>query len=199
MTRGPTGWRRKCEHLLALDIRKLHRKELLRPGSLSGWQWTLDGEPSGSISVRAQSSGTVELSYAWTPDGQPKLMRYPVDLAWTPCRFGGARPWFKCPRCACRRAVLYGVASDGRFGCCYCMHLAYSSEAESPIDRCWRAQRKIEAWLTEDGERPTGMHKRTFERLCDKWDALEERKDEFWLPGFLRLARRLGFDPNALL
>ena len=77
--------------------------------------------------------------------------------------------------------------------------LSLGDEAESPIDRCWRAQRKIEARLTEDGERPTGMRKRTFERLCDEWDALEDRKDELWLPGFLRLARRLGFDPNALL
>ena len=42
------------------------------------------------------------------------------------------------------------------------------------------------------------MHKRTFERFCDKWDALEDRKDELWLPGFLRLARGLGFDPNDL-
>jgi hypothetical protein len=63
-----------------------------------------------------------------------------------------------------------------------------------PTDRCRRQQRKIEAKLTEEGERPKGMHRRTFERLCQKWDAIEKRKDELWLPGFLRLARRLGMD-----
>jgi hypothetical protein len=38
------------------------------------------------------------------------------------------------------------------------------------------------------------MRRRTFERLCQKWEAIEERKDELFLPGFLNLARRLGID-----
>jgi hypothetical protein len=39
------------------------------------------------------------------------------------------------------------------FGCRLCLRLAYASETESPIDRCWRQQRKIEAKLTEEGDR----------------------------------------------
>jgi hypothetical protein len=38
------------------------------------------------------------------------------------------------------------------------------------------------------------MRKRTFEQLCEKWDAIEQRKDELWLPAVLSLARRLGMD-----
>jgi hypothetical protein len=30
--------------------------------------------------------------------------------------------------------------------------------------------------------------------MCEKWEAIEERKDELWLPGFLRLTRRLGME-----
>jgi hypothetical protein len=35
-----------------------------------------------------------------------------VPLLWTPCTFGGARPWFGCPRCAKRVAIVY--FRDGR-------------------------------------------------------------------------------------
>ena len=44
---------------------------------------------------------------------------YPVWLDWTPCHFGGERPWFRCPAMGCGRrvAILYG----GRiFACRHC-------------------------------------------------------------------------------
>jgi hypothetical protein len=94
--------------------------------------------------------------------------------------------------------VLFGVSRRGNFACRVCQRLAYASEAESPTDRCWRQQRKIEAKLTDDGERPRGMRRRTFERLCQKWEAIEERKDELFLPGIFRLAERLGMSPDEL-
>jgi hypothetical protein len=121
-------------------------------------------------------------------------MAYDVCVERTPCRYGGTRPWFRCPWCHRRCALLYGLSGDGYFGCRLCLRLAYACEGESQIDRCWRQQRKIEAKLTDEGDRPKGMRRRTFERLCQKWDAIEERKDELWLPGFLGLAQRLGMD-----
>ena len=33
-----------------------------------------------------------------------------VVIDWTPCRFGGDRPWFLCPMCATRRVKLHLVA-----------------------------------------------------------------------------------------
>jgi hypothetical protein len=121
-------------------------------------------------------------------------MAYDVRLERTPCHYGGMRPWFRCPWCKRPCALLYGLSGDGYFGCRLCLRLAYASEAGSPIDRCWRQQRKIEARLTGAGERSKGMRRRTFERLCEKWETIEDRKDELWLPGFLRLASRLGID-----
>jgi len=73
------------------------------------------GEPSGNITV-AVGDGHVRLRYRWTPYGQEPLeFDYQVGLDRTPCQYGGSRPWFVCPRCHSRRAVLYGTASDGPF------------------------------------------------------------------------------------
>lgn len=94
--------------------------------------------------------------------------------------------------------MLFGLSRRGSFACRVCQRLAYACEAESPIDRCWRQQRKIEAKLAEEGERPKGMRNRTFARLCRKWELLEDRKDELFLPGLFRLARRLGMRPEEL-
>jgi hypothetical protein len=194
---GRPGWRRKCESMLRLDVRRLSRKGVLHPGSYVSLGWTRDGEQYANIGIYSSES-SVRLSYSCTRDDEPRNMHYDVSITRTLCRLGGSRPWFLCPRCWRRCAVLYGLARDGRFGCRVCLRLAYASEAESPIDRCWRQQRKIEAKLTDDGERPRGMRRRTFERLCARWEAVEERKDELWLPGFERLARRLGFDPGQM-
>jgi hypothetical protein len=79
------------------------------------------------------------------------------------------------------------------------MRLAYACEAESPIDRCWRQQRKIEARLAEEGTRPPGMHNSTFDNLCAKWDELEERKDALFWPRILELAVGCGMNLEDLV
>jgi hypothetical protein len=73
------------------------------------------------------------------------------------------------------------------------MRLAYTSEAESPLDRAWRKQRKLEARLDENRTlKPKGMHWRTFNALCDRITAVEEEKDAAFVEGAARLFR-LGF------
>lgn len=193
---GRPGWRRKCENMLSLDIRKLAREGCLTPGRVGGWHWSCDGEPAGNIGYRAEPD-CVRLIYTWTPHGsEPIKFDYPVWLSRTPCHYGGTRPWFICPRCGDLRAVIYGIARDGRFGCRDCLRLGYASEAEDVIDRCWRAQRKVEAKLTGEGEKPKAMRQRTFDRLMAKWEVLEDRKDEAFVIGLASLARRLGMKPE---
>ena len=56
---------------------------------------------------------------------------YPVALDWTPCPFGGARPWFRCPLvvdgepCRHRVRILYRPWGARYFGCRHCHHLTY--------------------------------------------------------------------------
>jgi hypothetical protein len=98
----------------------------------------------------------MRLKYTLTPyDSEPRVFDYPVQIIRTPCRYGGSRSWFQCPRCWDRRAIIYGVASDGKFGCRRCMRLAYASEAEDACGRSWRTQRKLAARLgAEDDTDP---------------------------------------------
>src|SRR6516162_2464214 len=139
---GRPGWRRKCEQMLALDIRKLRRRGYLRSGSHFNWRWSLQGEPCGNIGVLVSDTAAT-LSYTRTShDEKPIQYKYDATLERTACQFGGDRVWFRCPRCYRRCAVIFGLARDGRFGCRKCLRLAYSSEAEDPVQRCWRAQRK---------------------------------------------------------
>src|SRR5215472_1593559 len=65
---GRPGWRRKCEHLLALDVRVLARRGRLAPGMSYSWAWLRGGEPAGNISVHT-GSDHVRLAYTWTPHG----------------------------------------------------------------------------------------------------------------------------------
>jgi hypothetical protein len=57
---------------------------------------------------------------------------------------------------------------------------------------CGRYDTPDEAALNSEYRVDRTSSWRTFESLCRKWEAIEERKDElFWL-GILRLASRLG-------
>ncbi|CZG10327.1 TPA: hypothetical protein JBE46_02375 [Legionella pneumophila subsp. pneumophila] len=69
-------------------------------------------------------------------------MRYPFLLNWTPCRFGGERPWFICPAKGCQRrvAILY---SGSIYACRHCHQLAYTSQREADYDRALRQAEKI--------------------------------------------------------
>jgi len=62
---GRPGWRRKCEHLLGLDVRSLAREGLLRNGLSYGRSWSCGGEPSGSIGIRTIGGG-IQLFYTLT-------------------------------------------------------------------------------------------------------------------------------------
>ncbi len=70
-----------------------------------------DEETLASIFIRTEAD-KVTLSYRHQragSDWQP--MEYAVQLDWTACTYGGARPWFLCPAESCGRRVakLYGV------------------------------------------------------------------------------------------
>ena len=59
------------------------------------------------------------------------MTAYPVALDWTPCPFGGARPWFRCPLvvggepCGRRVRILYRPWGARYFGCRHCYGLSY--------------------------------------------------------------------------
>src|ERR1035441_7592348 len=121
-----------------LDVRYLNRNGNLRAGSSSTLHWTRNGKDVGSIGVRSTLDSVV-LSYRRRFPGSDewKSEEYPVYLEWTPCNYGGKRPWFLCPARGCGRrvAVLYG---GGIFACRQCHRLVYESQREQSHYRSLR-------------------------------------------------------------
>jgi hypothetical protein len=72
------------------------------------------------------------------------------------------------------------------------MRLGYASEAESTIGRLNRKSQKLEARLTEDGQKPKWMRWKTFTRICEQL----EGADATW--GQLVLARLCNPDTFGL-
>jgi hypothetical protein len=161
------------EECHSLDIRELHREGLLKPGCRFRSSWSRAGEETASIRGFAYRDQVV-LSYRHRGGlgGEWEDVEEPVSLEWTPCNFGGERPWFICPGVACRRrvAVLYGRGKY--FLCRHCYDLSYQSQREDKKDRSLRRARKIRVHLGGSvnmlepfPERPKGMHLETYMRL----------------------------------
>jgi hypothetical protein len=140
MARPAYGGRTTCESCKSIDVRCWHREGRLRPGQYFSWLWTWHGEPSGSIDVRTETDSVV-LKYRIHSRAavESKSVEQRVPITWTPCYFGGRRPWFVCSvysngrYCGRRVAVLYGAGE--LYACRRCYGLAYASQQESPMDR----------------------------------------------------------------
>ena len=157
---------------LRLDLAGIRRGGGLRPGAAGTVTWSRGEEATSSIGwAVASEDGTpaaLALRYAVGGEG----VRYAVPLTWTPCRFGGRRPWFVCPGEGCGRrvGVLYGRRL---FLCRHCHGLAYESTRESAGDRALRKAQRIRERLGGSADllapfppKPKGMHWRTYERLA---------------------------------
>ncbi len=179
---GRPGWKAKAEQSLPLDVRAMHHRGILRRSYSGTWSWTWNnGESAGSIGYEFDNDSLL-LRYAI--DGQSRVQH--VRVVRTRCHYGGSRPWFCCPVCNRRVAVLYH--RGGRFACRRCQRVAYLSQSEDVTARAWRRQRKAESRLIDGYGRPKGMHTATYKRLMEVIVECETVKDErFWA-----FAQRMG-------
>lgn len=185
------------EDYRTLDVRRLQREGLLEPGRNFLWQWSVENKTIASINVTVEHNRLI-LDYRHRSGNEEwQKKHYPINLSWTPCHFGSSRAWFICPAAGCskRVAILYGGSI---FACRQCYQLVYPSQRESTDDRSARRADKIRKrfdWelgiLNGNGERPKGMHQRTYERLIRKHDAFVEMS----LAG---IAKRLGILEGTL-
>jgi hypothetical protein len=120
-------------------------------------------------------------------DAEWEEVQQPVELEWTPCNFGGERPWLIRPgvvngvRCGRRVAVLYGPGKY--FLCRHCYDLSYQSQRDNKVDRALHRAKKIREQLGGSAsmmepfpEKPKGMHWRTYERLW--WEHHEAEMEQ---------------------
>ena len=158
-----------------LDIRDLYRDGLLKPGSWFSWRWLRGDRETGSIRGFVYQDKLV-LSYRSKLGGEWEDVKEPVPLEWTPCNFGGERPWFVCPgvvngvACGRRVAVLYGPGKY--FLCRHCYDLRYESQREDKSHRALRRAQKIRHQLGGSAnmmepfpDKPKGMHHHTYMKL----------------------------------
>lgn len=185
------GKRDTTDDTIGLDVRYLARRGMLRPGFYS-LSWHRGDQPTGDIGLRVTDDGprpgALTLVYRTRRNGGDwQDVRQPIWLDWTPCTYGGYRPWLVCPSCLKKRAILYSGGAG--FYCRACLRLVYQSQRESAGDRGLATAQTIRrrlggsANMTEPFPRkPRGMHWRTYDRLSRQARAAEARYDvEFWI------------------
>jgi hypothetical protein len=103
-----------------------------------------------------------------------------VPITWTVCHFGGRRPWFVCPLCGRRSAVIYMAGEH--VACRRCFGLVYASQQEPVRQRGLMKAQKIRTRLGGSPslmgkfpDRPKGMHEKTFQGLRSAHDRAAER------------------------
>jgi hypothetical protein len=165
----------------SLDVRRLHREGLLRSGNRFSWRWSCAGREVASIRAFVYEDKLC-LHYRSKSGGEWVDVKEPVPLEWTPCNFGGERPWFVCPGVGCGRrvAILYGPGKY--FLCRHCYDLRYESQRKDKQDRALRRAQKIRMRLGGTAnmlelfpERPKGVHHDTYMKLF--WEHHEAERE----------------------
>jgi len=168
-----TRTKRSTDDLHALDIRKIARAGLLKPGGTFSWQWTRRGTVVASIGGIVDTANAVTLHYRTRRHGDDwQDKRYQVIVDWTACNYGGSRPWWLCPNCGKRVAVLW---SGSTYACRHCQQINYEStrtaESSKPFERADKVRRRL-GWCAgvanPAGDKPKGMHWKTYGRLLSK-------------------------------
>ena len=196
---GRYGWRGVIEHRLRLSIRTFTGGDWLVPGRSGVLPWTRGGEDWASVSFTTQA-GAVVLNYS-AREGDGPLVPVQITLPVTsiPCRFGGRRYYWQCPRCG-RRCEGLVLANGGRsWGCRQCLRLRYVCQGLDPHYRMQRRAQKIYARLDGDGEflqKPKWMRWRTFNRLADQANAMDAAADQAFA---VRCLMRFGMLPDNLM
>jgi len=180
MARYAGGGKSTVESCRSIDVLDWHRRGCLRSPRRFSWVWRQDGERVASIKVETERH-RVTLKYRsrrYGEDWTDAKQQFPV--VWTPCSFGGDRPWFICTYCRRQVSKLYNAGH--LFACRQCSRLAYASQQESAHERGLLKAQRIRMrlggtanMLDDFPEKPKGMHWRTYERLCCVHDAAQAR------------------------
>ena len=110
---GSASWYRfnkktTADECQSLDVRYLQRNSLLQPRRSFSLRWSQAGRQTGSIrgivdSSRPPKSMILLYRHRGGLGAEWEEVRETVPLSWTPCNFGGERPWFICPGAGCGR------------------------------------------------------------------------------------------------
>ena len=160
---------------LAVDC--LDARELYKAGALDGGWFTFRWPEFRWPAVRKMRAARFLVQIELLNQTLPQQIR----VSWTRCHFGGARPWLHCPFCEQRVARLFKGFS-GYFCRSCCGNPVYESQRRNQKARAY-----LQAYRTRQQlggarpvadpvpERPNGMKRKTYARLCDRIQRLEQQ------------------------
>jgi hypothetical protein len=168
------------DEALALDVRRLVRQGLIKPGGAISvpLRWGDDAALLGQVrvgydGVRRPDELVLDYRLVDGAGSAGRAVHEVLALERTPCPYGGERVWVRCPGCEQRKAVLYLWGE--RFHCVRCHDLAYASTRQSRLRRLHQHSHLIHARLGAEylgiaswvvpPPKPRGMHWRTYWRL----------------------------------
>ncbi len=141
---------------------------------------SLSSYPKISISqYRKQLTTSLTSHITLDYSHRDKPYRYDVGITTTKCNYGGYRHWWHCPQCSKRVGVLYCA---GLYVCRHCISENYETQLMQPLDKLFRKVEKIRHRLgwqagiaNKHGNRPKGMHRKTYDRLVWEHDNLAKK------------------------
>ncbi|WP_390915194.1 hypothetical protein [Pseudosulfitobacter sp. SM2401] len=195
---GRPSYKQKVEGSRALDVNRCHRQGILNPGWRGSWIWSQDGNEVARINVKAQQ-GQLMLDYRVRQGGGDwETVRQPVPVIYTPCHYGGQRPYFRCPGVVngrhCNRRVAKLYAGGKYFLCRHCYNLAYTSQSEPRYDRMLRRANKLRRALGGEAgtanwiaPKPKGMSQRKYQRKRFEIEWCEGQANHLFIEQFAHL------------
>jgi hypothetical protein len=168
----------------------MHRRGVFVPGTKGQLTWHQRAEETGAVLFGTLPDAVVLVYDYRAVSGDWEQVVVHIRVEWTPCHFGGTRPWFRCPQCDRRVGVLYDAGKW--FWCRHCTGLPYASQQHGGVDRWLEPLHRLREWLSirlspfetlGPWHKPKGMHWRTFHRLA--------ARDTRYRAAFLGALRRL--------
>ncbi|MCX7358137.1 MAG: hypothetical protein NT015_08360 [Alphaproteobacteria bacterium] len=152
------------------DIATLDADHIASWGALAGYQGVIefDGlKPSKIHAEHDRERDTLSAFYVWK-GGADAPIRSTVRLERRPCRFGGTRAYFRCPRCA-RATLRLAVLASGLM-CGTCGRITWKSRRLGDTARLVRRADKLAGKLglgtvLSSPRRPARMRLETYARI----------------------------------
>ena len=164
------GVREYLDDHISIDIRYLKRKGWLDEEYHTNITWSCDGVTTDRIFVFTEPNVVTFKFTVQNNSGAFFDKEISVSLTCTNGTYGGQRPWFMCPSCDRRVALLY--KAEQSLKCRKCCNLPYECQSETGFGRLQRRKHiKFRELKIKYGmefplhSKPKGMHRETYQRI----------------------------------
>ena len=189
------GGEATTDDISSVDVRALHRWQDISDPITRTVTWSRGGVTHTKMTIEKTTKGLL-FSYLFKRYGsEPVQVERYVTLQFSDTQFGGRRPWFTCPNCKRRTAIVF--ISRG-IGCRKCFGIRHQSQNECGSDRAIRRidflREKLKwqpGFLNGSEWRPKGMHHKTYYGLLHEYQSISNFVN-------VSIAHRFGFAAREL-